>query len=472
MPKSTEIAVIGAGPGGYAAAFRTADLGKKVTLIEKDNALGGVCLNRGCIPSKALLHIAKIMSEAKHLNNKGIKYGKPAIDIQKLRTWKQGVVAQLGSGIEQMAAARKVNLMNGSAEFVSEHELKITSAKGKTQTLSFESAIIATGSSSIFPPIFTKKGPNVITSRDALDLKEIPESVLVVGGGYIGLELGTVYAALGSSVSVVEMLDTLLPGADKDLVAPLKKSLKKSFKDIFIKTEVIEIKKNKSGTLAVKMKSGSKRFEKSFSHVLVAVGRAPNTNFLGLKNAGVVMGENGFIQTDEYCRTSTKHIFAIGDVAGQPMLAHKATHEGKVAAEVISGEPAIFEPRAIPSVIFTDPEIAWAGLTETEAKEKEIKYKTGVFPWAASGRAIAVGKPEGKTKILFDPETKVVLGAGIVGTNAGDLISEIVLAIETRADAEDLALSIHPHPTFSETTANAAEMFLGTITDLYAPQKR
>lgn len=472
MPKSTELAIIGAGPGGYAAAFRAADLGKKVSLIDKDIALGGVCLNRGCIPSKALLHIAKTMSEVNHLSDKGVEYGEPNIDIQKLKAWKQDVVTQLGSGIEQMAAARKVDIISGKAEFISEQELKITPVKGKAELLSFENAIIATGSSSIMPPLFTKKGQNVMSSRDALDLKEIPESVLVVGGGYIGLELGTVYAAMGSKVSIVEMLGTLLPGADKDLVAPLKKSLKISFEDIFIKTEVTGIRKNKSGALTVNMKSGDTEFRKSFSHVLVAVGRAPNTNFLGLKKAGVIVGEDGFIQTNAYCKTSAKHIFAIGDVAGQPMLAHKATHEGKVAAEVIAGEPAVFEPRAIPAVIFTDPEIAWAGLTETEAKEKGIKYKTGVFPWTASGRAIAVGKPEGKTKILFDPETKTVLGAGIVGSNAGELISEIVLAIEMGADAEDLALSIHPHPTFSETTANAAEMFLGTITDLYAPKNR
>ncbi|MDP7071638.1 MAG: dihydrolipoyl dehydrogenase [Candidatus Marinimicrobia bacterium] len=472
MPKQAELVVIGAGPGGYAAAFRAADLGKKVTLIDKDATLGGVCLNRGCIPSKALLHIAKTMAGTRELEDKGVSYGDPKVDIGKLREWKQNTIEKLGSGIEQMALARKVEVISGTAEFLSDKEIKVTKTKGKPQKLSFNNAIIATGSSSIVPAIFQQKDPTLMTSREALNLNEIPDSLLVVGGGYIGLELGTVYASLGSDVSVVEMLGSLLAGADKDLVAPLKKSLTKDFSDIYLNTEVLSIKKNKSGSWAVKMKSGTSTFQKSFSHILVAVGRRPNTKGIGLKNAGVELSNEGFIQTDAYCSTSVNNIFAIGDAAGQPMLAHKATHEGKAAAEVICGEPSVFEPRAIPAVIFTNPEIAWAGLTEIEAKEKGISYKTGVFPWSASGKAIAVGKPEGKTKILFDPDTNIILGGGIVGANAGDLISEIVLAIEMGADAIDLALSIHPHPTFSETAANAAEMYLGTITDLYVPKKK
>ena len=472
MPKQAELVVIGAGPGGYAAAFRAADLGKKVVLIDKDDALGGVCLNRGCIPSKALLHMAKTMAGAKNLEEKGVSFGAPKIDINKLQKWKQEIIDQLGAGVKQMASARKIEIITGTAKFLSDKEIQITPQKRKPRTLSFTQAIIATGSSSSVPKLFNTNDPTVMTSREALNLNEIPDSLLVVGGGYIGLELGTVYASLGSDVSVVEVLGSLLAGADKDLVAPLKKSLTKDFSDIYLNTEVSSIKKNKSGSWAVKMKSGTSTFQKSFSHILVAVGRRPNTKGIGLKNAGVELSNEGIIQTDAYCRTSVNNIFAIGDAAGQPMLAHKATHEGKVAAEVVCGEPSVFEPRAIPAVIFTNPEIAWAGLTEMEAKEKGISYKTGVFPWSASGKAIAVGKPEGKTKILFDPDTNIILGGGIVGANAGDLISEIVLAIEMGADAIDLALSIHPHPTFSETAANAAEMYLGTITDLYVPRKK
>ncbi len=472
MPKQAELVVIGAGPGGYAAAFRAADLGKKVVLIDKDDALGGVCLNRGCIPSKALLHMAKTMAGAKNLEEKGVSFGSPKIDINKLQKWKQEIIDQLGAGVKQMASARKIEIITGTAKFLSDKEIQITPQKRKPRTLSFTQAIIATGSSSSVPKLFNTNDPTVMTSREALNLNEIPDSLLVVGGGYIGLELGTVYASLGSDVSVVEVLGSLLAGADKDLVAPLKKSLTKDFSDIYLNTEVSSIKKNKSGSWAVKMKSGTSTFQKSFSHILVAVGRRPNTKGIGLKNAGVELSNEGIIQTDAYCRTSVNNIFAIGDAAGQPMLAHKATHEGKVAAEVVCGEPSVFEPRAIPAVIFTNPEIAWAGLTEMEAKEKGISYKTGVFPWSASGKAIAVGKPEGKTKILFDPDTNIILGGGIVGANAGDLISEIVLAIEMGADAIDLALSIHPHPTFSETAANAAEMYLGTITDLYVPRKK
>lgn len=465
-----ELAVIGAGPGGYAAAFRAADLGKQVLLIDKDPNLGGVCLNRGCIPSKALLHIAKVLREALDLEKKGISFSEPKIDLKKLRSWKEEIVGQLNSGILQMAKARKLKVITGRAEFKSNINLKVVTDNGEKE-FTFENAIIATGSKSIIPLSLSLDIPGVMTSADALELKDIPEKMLVIGGGYIGLELGTVYAALGSKVSVVEMLPDLLSGADQDLVRLLRKNLDRSFEKIILNTQVKSLKKKKGGKISVTMQGESGSKVMVYDKVLVSVGRQPNTSGLGLDKAGVDMDEHKFINTDEYCRTSSENIFAIGDAAGHPLLAHKATHEGKVAAEVIAGLPAVFDVRAIPAVIYTDPEIAWAGLTEMEAKEKEIPYEKGEFPWAASGRAIVVGNPNGKTKILFDPKTKSVLGAGIVGSNAGDLISEAVLAIEMGADADDLSLSIHPHPTLSETVSNAAEVFMGTVTDLYIPHK-
>jgi len=469
--KHYEIVVIGAGPGGYAAAFRAADLGKRVLLVDRDNELGGVCLNRGCIPSKALLHISKVMSEAEHLSKMGVTYSKPAIDIDQVRAHINKIVSQLNGGIAQMAKARKVDTIQGLAAFKSNSELNIETEDGHI-SISFDKCIIAAGSTSAMIPGVPNDHPSILTSKTALDLVDIPEKLLVIGGGVIGLELGQVYAALGSRVSVVEFLPTLLPGTDPDLVKPLQRKLKNQFESILVSSKVISVETNENGTLTVAIENDKGTKRESFNKVLVSVGRKPNSNFLNLDSTDIEMDDFGFINVDVYQRTSIKNIFAIGDIAGNPMLAHKATHEGKVAAEVASGHPAAFDARAIPSVVYTDPEVAWAGLTEIEAKEKNISYESGDFPWAASGKALAIGANQGKTKILFDPETKQVLGVGIVGPGAGDLISEGMLAIEMGADAEDIGLTIHPHPTLSETFAAAAEMFSGTITDLYIPKKK
>ena len=469
--KHYEIVVIGAGPGGYAAAFRAADLGKRVLLIDRDNELGGVCLNRGCIPSKALLHISKVMSEAEHLSKMGVTYSKPAIDIDQVRAHINKIVSQLNGGIAQMAKARKVDTIQGLAAFKSNSELNIETEDGHI-SISFDKCIIAAGSTSAMIPGVPNDHPSILTSKTALDLVDIPEKLLVIGGGVIGLELGQVYAALGSRVSVVEFLPTLLPGTDPDLVKPLQRKLKNQFESILVSSKVISVETNENGTLTVAIENDKGTKRESFNKVLVSVGRKPNSNFLNLDSTDIEMDDFGFINVDVYQRTSIKNIFAIGDIAGNPMLAHKATHEGKVAAEVASGHPAAFDARAIPSVVYTDPEVAWAGLTEIEAKENNISYESGDFPWAASGKALAIGANQGKTKILFDPETKQVLGVGIVGPGAGDLISEGMLAIEMGADAEDIGLTIHPHPTLSETFAAAAEMFSGTITDLYIPKKK
>ena len=469
--KHYEIVVIGAGPGGYAAAFRAADLGKQVLLIDRDNELGGVCLNRGCIPSKALLHISKVMSEAEHLSKMGVTYSKPAIDIDQVRAHINKIVSQLNGGIAQMAKARKVDTIQGLAAFKSNSELNIETEDGHI-SISFDKCIIAAGSTSAMIPGVPNDHPSILTSKTALDLVDIPEKLLVIGGGVIGLELGQVYAALGSQVSVVEFLPTLLPGTDPDLVKPLQRKLKNQFESILVSSKVISVEANEDGTVTVAIENDKGTKRESFNKVLVSVGRKPNSNFLNLDSTDIEMDDFGFINVDVYQRTSIKNIFAIGDIAGNPMLAHKATHEGKVAAEVASGHPAAFDARAIPSVVYTDPEVAWAGLTEIEAKEKNISYESGDFPWAASGKALAIGANQGKTKILFDPETKQVLGVGIVGPGAGDLISEGMLAIEMGADAEDIGLTIHPHPTLSETFAAAAEMFSGTITDLYIPKKK
>ena len=469
--KHYEIVVIGAGPGGYAAAFRAADLGKQVLLIDRDNALGGVCLNRGCIPSKALLHISKVMSDADHLSKMGVTYSKPAIDIDQVRAHKNKIVSQLSGGIAQMAKARKVDTIQGLAAFKSNLELNIETEDGHI-SISFDKCIIAAGSTSAMIPGVSNDHPSILTSKTALDLVDIPEKLLVIGGGVIGLELGQVYAAFGSRVSVVEFLPTLLPGTDPDLVKPLQRKLKSQFESILVSSKVISVETNEDRSLTVAIENDKGITRENFNKVLVSVGRKPNSNFLNLDSADIEMNDFGFINVDVYQRTSIKNIFAIGDIAGNPMLAHKATHEGKVAAEVASGHPAAFDAKAIPSVVYTDPEVAWAGLTEIEAKEKNIPYETGDFPWAASGKALAIGANQGKTKILFDPETKQVLGVGIVGPGAGDLISEGMLAIEMGADAEDIGLTIHPHPTLSETFAAAAEMFSGTITDLYIPKKK
>ena len=466
----SEIVVMGAGPGGYAAAFRAADLGKKVLLIDKDPTLGGVCLNRGCIPSKALLHISKVMDEASHLSSMGVTYGKPDIDLDAIRAHKDKIVAQLNEGIAQIAKARKVESIRGTATFKSNSELKVKTENSDI-SVSFDKCIIATGSTSAMIPGVAADHPSVLTSRTALDLVDIPERLLVIGGGIIGLELGQVYAALGSQVSVVEFLPNLLPGTDPDLVKPLHRKLKKQFQSILLSSKVTSVEPNDDGTLNVTIENDKETLMQVYDKVLVSVGRKPNTNLLNINATDVEVDQQGFIHVDVYRRTSVKNIFAIGDIAGNPMLAHKATHEGKVAAEVASGHPAAFDVRAIPSVVFTDPEIAWAGLTETEAKENDVAYEKGEFPWTASGKAIIMGAKQGKTKILFDPETKQVLGVGIVGSGAGDMISEGMLAIEMGADAEDIGLTIHPHPTLGETFGMAAEVFQGTITDLYIPKE-
>ena len=468
--KHTELLVIGAGPGGYAAAFRAADLGKKVTLIDRDKVMGGVCLNRGCIPSKALLHITKVMDEADSLSKMGVTYGKPKINIDAIRSHKDKIVSQLNNGIASMAKARKVKFVQGSAAFESDSSVKVKSENGD-QSISFDHCIVAAGSSSSMLPGVPKNNKNILTSKTALDLENIPKSLLIIGGGVIGVELGQVYATLGSKVSLVEFLPNIIPGADQDIVKPLERKLKKQFDSIMLGSKVVEIKEKKSGLLSVKIENSLKTHTLDYEKILVAVGRKPNTEHLNLEAANVVVNEKGFIDVDNYQRTSVPTIFAIGDISDNPMLAHKATHQGKVAAEVVCGEPSIFDPKAIPSVVYTDPEVAWCGLTELQAKEDNISYAKAEFPWAASGRAIAVGANQGKTKILFDDESKTVLGVGIVGPSAGDIISEGMLAIEMGSDVEDISLTVHPHPTLGETFALAAEVFDGTITDLYIPKK-
>ena len=468
--KHTELLVIGAGPGGYAAAFRAADLGKKVILVDKDEKMGGVCLNRGCIPSKALLHITKVMDEANSLSKMGVTYAKPEIDIDAIRSHKDKIVSQLNNGIASMAKARKVEFIQGAVRFETDSSVQIKSSES-TQLITFDQCIVAVGSSSTMLPGVPKNNKNILTSKTALDLENIPKSLLIVGGGVIGVELGQVYATLGSDVSLVEFLPNIIPGADQDIVKPLERKLKKQFKSMMLGSKVVEIKEKKNGSLSVKIDSGTKSDIFDYEKILIAIGRTPNSKHLNLEAANVDIDEQGFIRVDEYQRTSVATIFAIGDVSDNPMLAHKATHQGKVAAEVACGEPAIFDPKAIPSVVYTDPEVAWCGLTEVQAKEEDIPYSKSEFPWAASGRAIAVGANQGKTKILFDEESKTVLGVGIVGPSAGDIISEGMLAIEMGSDVEDISLTVHPHPTLGETFALAAEVFDGTITDLYIPKK-
>ena len=466
-----EIVVIGSGPGGYAAAFRASDLGKKTILIDRDPELGGVCLNRGCIPSKALLHIAKIIEDAKSLESAGVVYNSPSIDFNKVQNHKNKIVSQLNSGIAQMAKARNVETLQGIATFKSDTVLDVTSGQSSVE-VAFDKCIIAAGSRASSFPGAPMDHPSVLTSRTALTLEDVPEKLLIIGGGVIGLELGQVYAALGSNVSVVEFFNELLPGVDQDLVKPLYRKLKKQFNSIQLSSKVTKVKPNKDDSLDVTIENEKGTQVQTYNKVLVCIGRKPNSDLLNLDAAAIKVNKNNFIEVDSYQRTSTKNIYAIGDITGNPMLAHKATHEGKVAAEVACGHPAVFDPYAIPSVVYTDPEVAWAGLTERDAKEKEIPYEKGEFPWAASGRAIAIGSNQGKTKILFDPETKKTLGIGIVGSGAGDIISEGILAIEMGVDAEDIGLTIHPHPTLGETIAAAAEVYSGTITDLYIPRKK
>ena len=468
--EQVEIVVIGAGPGGYAAAFRAADLGKKVVLIDRDPELGGVCLNRGCIPSKALLHISKAIGETSHLAKLGVSYNDPTIDINRVREHKNGIVKKLNNGIAQMAAGRKVKTIQGAASFLSNNRIQIKTGAA-SRTVEFDKCIIAAGSTSSMIPGVPKNHPSLLTSKTALELESIPERLLVVGGGVIGLELGQVYAALGAAVSVVEFLPNLIPEADTDLVKPLHQKLKKQFESILLSSKVSSIEPAKDSRLKVVIENKKGKTTDSYDKVLIAVGRKPNSHLLNLKVTDIEIDDKGFIKVDMYQRTTAKNIFAIGDISGNPMLAHKATHEGKVAAEVASGHPSAMDVRAIPSVVYTDPEVAWAGLTETNAKKNKIEYEKGEFPWAASGRAIAIGARQGKTKLLFDPETKQILGIGIVGPSAGDIISEGVLAIEMGADSMDIGLSVHPHPTLGETIGLAAEAFEGTITDLYVPKK-
>lgn len=472
-----QLVVIGSGPGGYTAAFRAADLGLDVTLIERYPDLGGVCLNVGCIPSKALLHSAAVISQARDMQAHGISFGEPKIDVDKLRHFKESVIGKLTGGLAGMAKARKVNVLQGYAKFTSANTLSIKAGsedQSSSSTLSFDKAIIAAGSRVTVLPMFETDDARVIDSTGALELKEIPNTMLIVGGGIIGLEMATVYSELGSKVSIVEFMPNIIPGADKDLVAPLKKRMQGLLNTIMTSTKVDKIDPQKKGIKVTfsAANGGEGPAPQLFDSVLIATGRTPNGKLLDAERAGVHVDERGFIAADKQMRTNIEHIFAIGDIVGQPMLAHKATHEAKVAAEVCAGEKSGFEASVIPSVAYTDPEIAWVGLTETEAKTQSIAYEKGVFPWAASGRAIGNDRTEGKTKLLFDPKTHRVLGGGIVGTNAGDLITEVALAIEMGADATDLSLTIHPHPTLSESVAMAAEVYEGTITDLYLPKKK
>ncbi|HVI24676.1 MAG TPA: dihydrolipoyl dehydrogenase [Xanthomonadaceae bacterium] len=463
------LVVIGAGPGGYTAAFRGADLGLDTVLVERYDSLGGVCLNVGCIPSKALLHAAAVIDEAAHAGSYGVDFGKPKIALDKLRAYKDKVVGQLTGGLATMAKQRKVRTVTGSARFVSPHELEIEGAKG-TQLLRFEHCIIAAGSQSLKLPGFPWDDPRVMDSTGALELADIPKKLLVVGGGIIGLEMATVYRALGSEVTVVELAAQLMPGADADLVRPLAQRLKQQGVAVHLKTKVVEAKAQKNG-IACTFEGESQPAGKLYDRVLVAVGRVPNGNTLDAEKAGVQVGERGFIAVDAQMRTNVPHVFAIGDLVGQPMLAHKATHEGKLAAEVAAGEKREWVARVIPSVAYTDPEIAWVGVTESEAKAKGLEVGVGKFPWAASGRAIGIGRTEGFTKLVFDAATHRVLGGGIVGPHAGDLIAEVALAIEMGAEAADIGHTIHPHPTLSESVGMAAEAYEGTITDLYLPKK-
>jgi len=464
----TELVVLGAGPGGYTAAFRAADLGLQTVIIERYPALGGVCLNVGCIPSKALLHAAKVISDAREVQEFGIEFAQPAIDIDKLRGWKEKVLGQLTNGLQGLARQRKVEVIQGNGEFISPNQVKVSTATGD-KVVAFQQAIIAVGSQPVKLPGLPDD-ERIIDSTGALQLQDIPTRLLVIGGGIIGLEMATVYHALGARVTIVEMLDRLIAGADVDIVKPLHRRIQKQYENIYLSTQVTGISAAKSG-LTVSFKGEGAPASDTFDKVLVAVGRRPNGLNIAADKAGVNVDQRGFIPVDSQQRSNIAHIYAIGDVVGQPMLAHKAAHEGRVAAEVAAGLKSEFDTRIVPSVAYTDPEVAWVGITEEEAQVRDLNYGKGVFPWAASGRSLSLGRNEGLTKLLFDNDDKTVLGAGIVGPNAGDLIAEVALAIEMGCDAEDIGLTIHPHPTLSETVAFAAEAFTGTITDLYMPKK-
>ena len=469
-PAGPRLVVIGAGPGGYTAAFRAADLGLEVTLVERWPTLGGVCLNVGCIPSKALLHAARVIEEAHDMGAHGVAFGAPQIDVLKLRNWKSGVVRQLTNGLDTLAKQRKVRVVRGTARFVSPKQLEVDVAGGR-ETIDFDQCIIAAGSEPTVLPNLPND-PRIIDSTGALELGTLPKRMLVIGGGIIGLEMATVYDALGVQVSVVELTKTLIPGCDRDLVKPLEKRITSRYEAIMLGTRVVKMEAGAAGITVHFEGDKAPPEPQVYGLVLVAVGRSPNGRRLAVERAGVAVNERGFIPVDRQLRTNVPHIFAIGDVVGQPMLAHKASHEGKVAAEVAAGHKSFFDARVVPSVAYTDPEVAWVGLGEDEAKAKGIDYEKGTFPWVASARSLTLGRSDGLTKLLIDKTTRRVLGAGIVGTNAGDLIAEAALAIEMGCDAEDVGLTIHPHPTLSETLYFAAEAVEGTITDLYVPKKR
>lgn len=465
-----EIAVLGSGPGGYSAAFRAADLGKKVALIERYDMLGGVCLNVGCIPSKALLHVAKVIDDAAEMSANGLDFGKPKIDIKKINQWKERVVGKLTGGLKAMAKQRKVEVITGVGQFVNSNEIEVDHGKEKT-IVKFKNCIIAAGSLPVKLP-FIPEDSRVLDSTSALELKEPESELLVIGGGIIGLEMATVYHALGAKISVVELQDQLIPDADSDIVAPLHKRIEKRYENIMLKTSVTEVEAKKEGLwVTFKGDNAPKENPKRYDWILVAVGRKPNGKLISADKAGIEVDERGFIPVDHQMRTNVSHIFAIGDIVGNPMLAHKASYEGRLAAEIIVGKKHFFDAKCIPSVAYTDPEVAWVGTTEAQAKADGLIYKKGVFPWAASGRALSLGRSEGLTKVIVN-EKGTVIGAGVVGVNAGELISEFALAIEMGCDAEDMALTIHPHPTLSETVMMSAEMYEGTITDLIAPKKQ
>jgi len=468
---SCGLLVLGSGPGGYTAAFRAADLGQKVVLVERYKRIGGVCLNVGCIPSKTLLHAAKVIDETELMSEHGISFAKPKINLDQLRDWKNGIVNQLTAGLKSLAKQRKVQIVSGFGEFLDQNHLCVTDAGAKKITIHFENAVIAAGSQPVKLP-FLPDDSRIIDSTGALELTGIPEKMLVLGGGIIGLEMATVYHALGSKITIVEMLDGLMAGADRDIVRPFQKRITKQYENIWLETKVTKVEALKKGLKVHFEGKNAPDKPQMFDRILSSVGRTPNGLHIAAQKAGIAVDDRGFIKTDSQMRTNVSNIFAIGDIVGQPMLAHKATHEAKVAAEVISGMKSHFDVRTIPSVAYTDPEVAWAGITEEQAKKEGIAYGKGAFPWAASGRSLSLGRSEGMTKVIFEEGTKRVIGVGIVGPNAGDLIAEGVLAIEMGCDAEDLASSIHPHPTLSETVAFAAEAFEGTITDLYLPKKK
>lgn len=467
---NTEVIVLGSGPGGYTAAFRAADLGKKVILVERESTMGGVCLNMGCIPTKTLLHAAKVITEAEAIMPHGISFGEMKVDLEKLREWKsEGVVAKLTNGLDSMAVQRDVTIIQGLGHFISAHQLEVNSEDGSRKIISFDNAIISVGSSAIKLPDAVDD-PRIMDSTDALQLHDIPNRMLVIGGGIIGMELGTVYDALGSKISLVQRPDVLMTDCDRDLIRPLQKRMEKRFERIMLGTKVVKIDPKDDG-VHVAFEGENAIEPQVYDRVLVAIGRRPNGKSIGAENAGIIVDELGFITVDKQMRTNIAHIFAVGDVVGHPMLAHKASHEGKIAAETIAGCNIEAQISIIPSVAYTDPEVAWAGLTENEAKAKGIQIEKVTFPWAASGRALSIGRTEGLTKLIFDGKTHQLLGAGIVGTNAGELIAEAVLAIETGTSADKLGLTIHAHPTLSETVSFAAEMKAGTITDLYMRKK-